>query len=50
MIPAFLSTSALTPSSRHVAYGRRKGIAYATWRELGVSAEVLKKAGITRAG
>ena len=32
------------------AYGRRKGIAYATWRELGVSAEVLKKAGITRAG
>jgi uncharacterized protein YicC (UPF0701 family) len=31
------------------AYGGRKGIAYATWRELGVSAEVLKKAGITRA-
>jgi uncharacterized protein YicC (UPF0701 family) len=31
------------------AYGKRKGIAYATWRELGVSAEVLKKAGITRA-
>ncbi|HZP27775.1 MAG TPA: hypothetical protein VFC99_02380 [Acidimicrobiia bacterium] len=30
------------------AYGRRKGIAYATWRELGVSPEVLKKAGITR--
>jgi len=31
------------------AYGKRKGIAYATWRELGVSAEVLKKAGVTRA-
>jgi hypothetical protein len=30
------------------AYGKRKGIAYATWRELGVAAEVLKKAGITR--
>lgn len=30
------------------AYGERKGIAYATWRELGVSADVLKKAGITR--
>jgi hypothetical protein len=32
------------------SYGERKGIAYATWRELGVSAEVLKKAGITRGG
>lgn len=30
------------------AYARRKGIAYATWRDLGVSADVLKKAGITR--
>jgi len=30
------------------AYGQSKGIAYATWRELGVSAEVLKRAGITR--
>lgn len=29
-------------------YGERKGIAYATWRELGVSADVLKKAGISR--
>ena len=27
------------------AYGTRKGIAYATWRELGVGADVLKKAG-----
>jgi hypothetical protein len=30
------------------AYAQRKGIAYATWRDLGVSADVLKKAGITR--
>jgi len=29
-------------------YARRKGISYAAWRELGVSADVLKKAGITR--
>jgi hypothetical protein len=31
-------------------YSERKGISYAAWRELGVSAEVLKKAGISRAG
>jgi len=30
------------------AYGARKGIAYATWREFGVPADVLKRAGITR--
>jgi hypothetical protein len=30
------------------AYGERKGIAYATWRDLGVPADVLKQAGITR--
>jgi hypothetical protein len=30
------------------AYGDRKGISYATWREAGVSAAVLKKAGISR--
>jgi hypothetical protein len=30
------------------SYGEAKGIAYATWRELGVPAEVLKRAGITR--
>ncbi len=30
------------------SYGQRKGISYAAWRELGVSAPVLKKAGITR--
>ena len=31
-------------------YGERKGIAYATWREMGVSADVLGRAGITRGG
>ena len=31
-------------------YSERKGITYATWREAGVPADVLKKAGITRAG
>ena len=30
------------------SYGERKGIAYATWRELGVSSDTLKRAGITR--
>ena len=30
-------------------YSQRKGISYAAWRELGVSADVLKKAGISRA-
>ncbi len=30
-------------------YAQRKGISYAAWRELGVSADVLKKAGIARA-
>ena len=29
-------------------YSRRKGIAYASWRELGVAPEVLKRAGIGR--
>jgi len=29
-------------------YGDSKGIAYATWRELGVPADALKRAGITR--
>ena len=29
-------------------YGERKGISYQVWRETGVSAEVLKKAGIGR--
>jgi hypothetical protein len=31
-------------------YSDRKGISYAAWRELGVSAAVLKRAGIGRAG
>ncbi len=29
-------------------YGNRKGIAYATWREFGVPAELLTRAGIMR--
>jgi hypothetical protein len=29
-------------------YGERKGIDYATWREAGVSADVLRRAGIHR--
>lgn len=32
------------------AYGERKGIEYATWREFGVPAATLKAAGISRAG
>jgi hypothetical protein len=36
---------------RHArAYTKRKGISYAAWREAGVPAAVLKKAGIGRAG
>ncbi|MGC1511600.1 MAG: hypothetical protein WA797_01615 [Acidimicrobiales bacterium] len=31
-------------------YGQRKGIDYATWRELGVPRAVLQKAGITKTG
>ena len=30
------------------SYGARKGISYATWREFGVAAELLARAGITR--
>ena len=30
------------------SYGQRKGIAYATWREFGVPAELLSRAEITR--
>jgi hypothetical protein len=29
-------------------YGQRKGISYTAWRELGVSAATLKKAGVAR--
>ena len=31
------------------SYSSRQGISYATWREIGVDAAVLKRAGITRA-
>lgn len=31
------------------AYSARKGISYAAWRELGVDAAVLKRAGVSRA-
>jgi hypothetical protein len=31
------------------SYSQRKGISYAAWRELGVSADVLKQAGVSRA-
>lgn len=37
---AFISAAA--------GYGERKGITYAAWREVGVAASVLKKAGIGR--
>jgi len=30
------------------SYSERKGISYAAWRELGVSASVLKQAGVAR--
>ena len=30
------------------SYGERKGISYAAWREVGVPAAILKRAGITR--
>jgi hypothetical protein len=29
-------------------YGERKGISYASWRDVGVSAATLKRAGISR--
>jgi hypothetical protein len=32
------------------SYGSRKGISYASWREVGVPADVLGKAGVTRSG
>jgi len=32
------------------AYSKRKGISYSAWRELGVPAATLKRAGIGRAG
>ena len=32
------------------AYGDRKGITYGAWREVGVPAAMLKRAGISRTG
>ena len=32
------------------SYSQRQGISYATWRDVGVEAAVLKSAGISRAG
>ncbi len=32
------------------AYGQRKGLAYSSWRSVGVPADVLQKAGVTRGG
>ena len=32
------------------SYSERQGISYATWREIGVDAAVLKRAGISRSG
>ena len=32
------------------SYGQRKGIDYSIWRQFGVPARVLKRAGITRTG
>jgi len=32
------------------SYGERKGISYASWRDVGVSTATLKRAGITRTG
>ncbi len=42
--------SALEEAFVHAAadYGARKGIEYSTWRELGVPAEVLRRAGVSR--
>lgn len=44
--------SALEDSFVEVAksYGERQGISYASWREVGVEAGVLKRAGISRSG
>jgi len=49
-LDATVDISALEKSFIGVAkgYGDRKRISYAAWREVGVSAEVLKAAGITR--
>ena len=50
--PASLATGGASPFADFAkvakTYGERKGIAYATWREMGVSSEVLARSGITR--
>jgi hypothetical protein len=45
-------TSALEEAFVRAAadYGARKGIEYSTWRELGVPADVLRRAGVSRGG
>lgn len=44
------STAVEAEFAKHAAaYSKRKGITYAAWREAGVPAAVLKKAGISRA-
>ena len=40
-------TAAFVQAAR--PYGERKGISYAAWREAGVDAAVLKRAGVRRA-
>lgn len=40
LVEAFIEVAAV--------YGERKGISYSTWREVGVPAEVLRRAGIKR--
>jgi hypothetical protein len=49
-LDAKVDLSALERDFTNVAkdYSQRKGISYAAWRELGVPADVLKKAGIGR--
>jgi len=50
-VDASLDLDALEAAFIAVApgYGKRKGISYAAWRETGVSADVLRRAGISRA-
>jgi hypothetical protein len=47
---AVVDLSALEEGFVEVAadYGERRGISYAAWRQAGVAAEVLKRAGISR--
>lgn len=51
-VSASVDTAALEREFSRVAkaYSQRKGISYAAWRELGVPAEVLRRAGVTRGG